>query len=55
MYSSILAQGEAASYTLGADRAGWLQVAKGEVLLNEIKLTAGDSVAITHQRRQRHC
>jgi quercetin 2,3-dioxygenase len=47
LYAAILAAGESVSYQSAANRALWLQVAKGAIALNDQPLTAGDGAAIT--------
>ncbi|HEY9863668.1 MAG TPA: pirin family protein, partial [Candidatus Obscuribacterales bacterium] len=49
LYAAILKQGDRLSYCFSAERYGWLQVAKGEVILNQIPLTAGDGAAIAEE------
>jgi quercetin 2,3-dioxygenase len=46
LYVALLAAGQTLTYTLGADRWGWLQVAQGWVSLNGQALKNGDGVAI---------
>jgi len=46
IYSAIL-DGENLTYNFAANRYGWVQVARGEILLNGQKLVAGDGAAIT--------
>jgi redox-sensitive bicupin YhaK (pirin superfamily) len=42
-----LRPGDQVSYTLGSDRHAWIQVAKGELMLQGQHLQAGDGVAIS--------
>ncbi len=49
LYASILDPGMAVSYTVGAERAIWLQLARGEIRVNDQVLKAGDAVSITQQ------
>ena len=49
LYTASLQPGDLLTYTLSEDRAVWLQVAKGTVLLNEELLQAGDGAAITQE------
>lgn len=51
LYASILGDGEAVSHSLADGRVGWLQVARGSVVLDGETLLAGDGVAIQHARR----
>ncbi len=46
MYAALLSEDGSASHDLDAGRAGWLQVARGEIELGEHRLQAGDGVAI---------
>ncbi|MGD8324164.1 MAG: pirin family protein, partial [Gammaproteobacteria bacterium] len=46
LYALVLGQGAHASHELGADRNGWLQVARGSVRVNDTQLDAGDGVAV---------
>jgi redox-sensitive bicupin YhaK (pirin superfamily) len=46
VYATVLAKGDKVQKRLQPERYAWLHVAKGEVLLNGEKLTAGDSAAI---------
>jgi redox-sensitive bicupin YhaK (pirin superfamily) len=49
LYGAVLSKGDRIYHTLGTHRQGWLQVARGEVILNETILQAGDGVAISHE------
>ncbi|VXD19543.1 pirin family protein [Planktothrix paucivesiculata] len=49
LYAGILKPSDRISYSFSAERYGWLQVAKGEVILNQIPLTAGDGAAIAEE------
>lgn len=49
LYAAILKPSDRLSYSFSGERYGWLQVAKGEVILNQIPLTAGDGVAIAEE------
>ncbi len=46
LYSSLLSDGDTVGHSLAAGRKGWLQVARGSVVLNEQQLYPGDGVAI---------
>ncbi|MBW4618979.1 MAG: pirin family protein [Cyanosarcina radialis HA8281-LM2] len=46
VYTAVLEPERQISYKLDRDRYGWLQVARGVILLNGQPLEAGDSVAI---------
>jgi redox-sensitive bicupin YhaK (pirin superfamily) len=45
LFSSILDAGERVVYDIEANRGGWLQVALGQVLVNDQRLGAGDGAA----------
>jgi hypothetical protein len=45
LYATILGDGEAVSHELAAGRTGWVQVARGSVILNGHQLYPGDGVA----------
>jgi quercetin 2,3-dioxygenase len=49
LYAAALLEGESVSYTFRPRRVGWLQVARGEVQLNDRSLSAGDGVAIAQE------
>ncbi|NJM74832.1 MAG: pirin family protein [Acaryochloridaceae cyanobacterium RU_4_10] len=49
LYAAALAEGESVSYTFAPNRVGWLQVARGNVQLNDLTLSAGDGVAIAQE------
>lgn len=49
LYASILEKDETVSYTLKQGRYAWLQVVKGEVLVNGEAFGAGDAAAITEE------
>ena len=46
LYATVLANGETVSHELAPGRKGWVQVAHGDVRLNDSQLGAGDGVAI---------
>ena len=46
LYAALLSEGDQLNHTLQAGRAGWLQVARGDVTLNDERLGQGDGVAI---------
>lgn len=50
LYASLLDAGERVRHELGADRNGWLQVARGSVRLGDRELTSGDGVALRGAR-----
>src|SRR6185369_4095033 len=47
VYASILDKGADATHAIAAGRQGWLQVARGRVLVNGKELAAGDGAALT--------
>ncbi len=46
LYATVLAEGESVRHELARGRKGWVHVARGQVLLNDNRLEAGDGVAI---------
>lgn len=46
IYSSILSQDHAVHYSLGDDRLGWVQVARGSLSINGHRVQTGDGVSI---------
>jgi redox-sensitive bicupin YhaK (pirin superfamily) len=46
LYATKLHEGERVSHELAAGRKGWIRVAQGSVVLNDIRLQAGDGVAV---------
>jgi redox-sensitive bicupin YhaK (pirin superfamily) len=51
LYVTLLKPGEEVTHTLGQNRHGWLQVAKGGVELNGQKLEQGDGAAIGDEQK----
>jgi quercetin 2,3-dioxygenase len=51
LYVSLLKPGEEVVHEFGAGRHGWLQVARGGVMLNGKKLTQGDGAAISDEKK----
>jgi hypothetical protein len=49
LYAGLFDKGESAKYELKPDRYAWLQVARGTVELNGIKLQAGDGAAAAEE------
>ena len=49
LYAACLPSSHRISYSLPPQRYAWIQVAKGEVILNEIPLTIGDGAAIAQE------
>ena len=46
LYASLLSNGATVQHELAEGRKGWIQVANGNVVLNDIALAAGDGVAV---------
>jgi redox-sensitive bicupin YhaK (pirin superfamily) len=46
VYASILSAGQSVEYALEPGRSAWLQVARGELKLNDVELNQGDGAAI---------
>lgn len=51
VYTTMLTPGERASATLRNARSGWLQIARGVVSANGVRLEEGDGAAITGESR----
>lgn len=49
LYSSIMSTGQSFNYKLAKDRHAWLQVARGQIDINGLKMAAGDGVAISNE------
>lgn len=47
LYATLLANGDAVEHTIAAGRGGWVQVARGSVILNGKSLSEGDGVAVS--------
>ena len=47
LFAGVLKKGDLISYSLASNRHGWIQVARGEINLNELPLEAGDGVALS--------
>jgi quercetin 2,3-dioxygenase len=47
LYATILARGERAAHRLPSGRAAWVQVARGEILVDGQRLEAGDGMAVS--------
>jgi hypothetical protein len=50
VYASLLEPGQAVSHALAAGRHAWVQVARGEVELNGVRLREGDGAAVSDER-----
>ncbi len=51
LYSSRMAPGNSVVHQLEPRRHAWLQVARGEVVLNGVSLKAGDGAAVSEENR----
>ncbi|MBI1913716.1 MAG: pirin family protein [Planctomycetes bacterium] len=51
LYLASLAEGEERSYDLVPGRHTWLQVLRGDVALNRLRLAAGDGAAVSDEER----
>jgi redox-sensitive bicupin YhaK (pirin superfamily) len=51
LYAGLFDAGEKAALELGVGRAGWVQVARGDVRVNGTMHTAGDGVALVEEPR----
>jgi quercetin 2,3-dioxygenase len=51
LYVTLLKPGDEVAKELDKGRYGWLQVAKGAIVLNGQKLAAGDGAAISDEQR----
>jgi redox-sensitive bicupin YhaK (pirin superfamily) len=49
LYAGQLAAGDEIQQTIAPDRYVWIQVVRGEVVVNETPLQAGDGVAISEE------
>ncbi len=51
VYATLLARGEQAELPLAPGRHGWVQVARGELELNGVRLRAGDGAALSEEAK----
>lgn len=51
LYLALLDEGEGLTHELGPERHAWVQVARGEVLVNGERLRAGDGAALSQETR----
>jgi redox-sensitive bicupin YhaK (pirin superfamily) len=49
LYGAVLSTGDRIHHTLDTHRKSWLQVARGEVILNQTTLHTGDGAAISNE------
>ncbi len=49
VYATILGDGQSVEHSFGPGRYGWVQVAKGEAMVGDKTLRAGDGAAITEE------
>jgi len=50
LYATLLDNGDEIAYLLPAGRQAWLHVAKGSILVNGYKLSAGDGLAASNEK-----
>ena len=50
VYSTLLGKGDSVSHQLAPGRHAWVQVARGQVRLGDVTLSAGDGAAISDER-----
>jgi redox-sensitive bicupin YhaK (pirin superfamily) len=50
VYGSLLGKGDSVSHALASGRHAWVQVARGQVRLGDVTLSAGDGAAISDER-----
>jgi redox-sensitive bicupin YhaK (pirin superfamily) len=50
VYTTLLGKGQTVSHSLAAGRHAWVQVARGQVRLGGVVLSAGDGAAISDER-----
>lgn len=51
LYVAYLKKNKLINYNFAAEKNGWLQVIKGELILNSVSLVAGDGAAIANENR----
>lgn len=51
IYGAALEQGDTIAHELDADRHAWVQVVRGDVVVNGVDLTEGDGAAISDEER----
>ena len=49
VYASLLGAGERVRHEMADSRAGWIQVARGELSVNGVALKQGDGAAISKE------
>lgn len=49
LYAACLQPNDRISYSLPSQRYAWIQVARGEIILNQLSLTTGDGAAIAQE------
>ncbi|NEP81065.1 MAG: pirin family protein, partial [Okeania sp. SIO3B3] len=47
LFAGVLKEGDRFSYSFDFERYGWVQVARGEINLNDLSLKAGDGAALS--------
>jgi redox-sensitive bicupin YhaK (pirin superfamily) len=50
VYATVLDPGSRVTHDLGAGRHAWVQVVRGALLANDVRLEAGDGAAVSDQR-----
>jgi len=50
VYSTLLGKGQTVSHALATSRHAWVQVARGQVRVGDVVLSAGDGAAISDER-----
>jgi len=50
LYATLLDEGKSIEHVLAPERYAWLQVARGELDLNGLRLVEGDGAAVTNER-----
>jgi len=51
LYASLLEPGEQVVHNLQQERHAWIQIIKGQIMLNDLPLKAGDGAAISEENR----
>ena len=51
LYAALLDSGEEISHVIPQNRHAWLQVARGQVVVNGEKMTHGDGLAVSPEER----
>ncbi|MDB5572377.1 MAG: pirin family protein [Hyphomicrobiales bacterium] len=51
LYATLLGQGEKAEHAFAPGRIGWVQVARGALVVNGVRLNEGDGLAVADEER----